>query len=310
MNIVISGGTGFLGGALARDLGQAGHQVAILSRSLGSGLVRTPAGAPAGLRHVGWVPDGTVGPWSSALNGADAVVNLAGERIAGVRWTAAKKARIRDSRVLATRSLTAAFTAVATPPRVFVSGSAVGYYGSRGDESLTETSAPGEDFLALVCQEWEAEARLGERAGVRVAIIRTGLVLDRAGGVLPFMSLPFRLFAGGPTGSGRQFVAWIHLADWVGLARWAIEHDIAAGPLNGTSPNPARNADLSRAIGRALGRPSWFPTPSGLIRLALGEMGDALVLGSQRVLPAGPLALGFSFRYPDLDRALSAIFAR
>jgi hypothetical protein len=311
MRIVIAGGTGFLGRTLAGRLHAEGHAVSVLSRR-GSDAPpppRAPAAQPPAPAPLAWAPDGTAGAWAEALDGCDAVVNLAGESIATHRWTVAQKARIRDSRLLATRSLVAAIKAAARPPKVLISGSAQGYYGSRGDEVLTEDAAPGDDFLAGVCVAWEREALEARPFVARVVLVRAGLVLDGREGALPQMLRPFRLFAGGPVGSGRQFMSWIHREDWVGLVRWALQTDAADGPLNATAPNPLRNADIARIIGRALGLPSVMPAPALAVRLALGEMADALLLSSQRVVPARATALGFAFRFPDFDAALRDVLA-
>jgi uncharacterized protein len=309
LKYVIAGGSGFLGRALAESLAANGHEVTILTRGLPSGSRRhEPGSGKPGLTHAGWIPDGSSGPWASELEDAGALVNLAGASLAGGRWTAEQKARIRDSRLLATRSLSGAIAAATRPPAVFVSGSAVGYYGPRGDEALTEDSAPGRDFLADVCRVWEAEAARAARTGVRLAIVRTGLVLDRQGGALPRMLPPFRLFAGGPLGSGRQYMSWIHRSDWVELVRWIVATETASGPFNGTAPLPVTNAEFSRVLGRVLGRPSWLPAPAFALRLLLGEMADALLLAGQRALPGRALSLGCAFRFPKLDRALEDIF--
>ena len=306
MKVLIAGGTGFLGRTLAGRLLAEGHTVTVLSRRGGGARTppRTPADQVASPALLTWAQDGTAGAWASALDGVDAVVNLAGESIAARRWSAAEKARIRDSRILATRSLVAAIRAVARPPQVFVSGSAQGFYGSRGDEVLTEDAAPGDDFLAGVCVAWEREALEARPVVKRVVLVRASLVLDGREGALPQMLRPFRLFAGGPVGSGRQFMSWIHREDWVNLLRWALQNDAVDGPLNAASPQPLRNADIARAIGKALGLPSVMPAPAVAVRLALGEMADALLLSSQRVVPARATALGFAFRFPDFDAAL------
>ena len=301
MRIIIAGGSGFLGTALSRALVADGHEVVTLTRQ--TAPARTP---DARLRHVTWSPDGQAGPWAETINGADAVVNLAGESIAAKRWSVAQKQRLRDSRLLATGSLTDAVTHAARPPRVFVSGSAVGYYGDRGNETLTETSPPGTDFLAHLAQEWEAAA--SQIAHVtRVALIRTGIVLDRRGGALPKMLPPFLMFAGGPLGSGTQYMPWIHRDDWVRLVIWTIGHEGARGPLNATGPRPVTNREFSSALGRALKRPSFLPAPAFALRLALGEMADALLLSGQRALPVRATDLGFSFRFANLDDALTDI---
>ncbi len=237
MRVVIAGGTGLLGRALTAALIQQGHQVVILTRSTRTGSVP----------FVSWVPDGTAGEWARAIDGADAVVNLAGESIGAGRWTDARRQAIRESRVLPTRSLVAAIRGANRPPGVFVSGSAQGYYGDRGDEILTEASAPGGDFLAGVCVDWEAEAQEASRLA-RVVLLRTAVVLDRDEGALPRMVQPFRFLAGGPLGSGRQFVSWIHHEDWVGIAAQAVVDERFAGPANVDSPNPVRNAEFAKAM--------------------------------------------------------------
>jgi uncharacterized protein (TIGR01777 family) len=303
MRIVIAGGSGFLGSALTRTLAAEGHDVVILTRQT------SPTGETRPhVSFTSWTPDGSAGPWSSVVDGATAVVNLAGESIAAKRWSAAQKRKLRDSRIFATRSLTSAIRQSSRPPASLVSGSAVGYYGDRGDETLTEAAAPGHDFLAGLAEEWEAAA--GDAADItRVALVRTGIVLDRRGGALPKMLPPFKMFVGGPLGSGRQYMPWIHKDDWVRLVSWMITAEGARGPVNATSPSPVTNADFSRALGRALGRPSLLPAPAFALRIAMGEMADALLLSGQRALPARATDLGFSFRYSGIDEALVSVLA-
>lgn len=301
MKIVIAGGSGFLGTPLTRALADDGHDVCVLTRQ-----TRT-AKPDQRVTYVPWTPNGESGPWAAAVNGAAAVVNLSGESIADKRWSAAQKQKLRESRLLATRSLTTAIRESASAPGVLVSGSAVGYYGDRGEETLTETSAPGSDFLAGLAQEWEAAA--GEIAHItRVALIRTGIVLDRRGGALPKMLPPFLVFAGGPLGNGAQYLSWIHKEDWVRLVAWTITTEGARGPINATSPRPVTNRDFSTALGTALHRPSVLPAPAFALRLALGEMADALLLSGQRALPVRATDLGFVFRYTNIDEALADIF--
>ena len=303
MKIALAGGSGFLGTALTHALTRDGHDVAVLTR-------QNPASMPSQPRvtHVSWTPDGTSGAWAAALDGVDTVVNLAGESIAARRWSERQKQEIRESRLRATASLTAAIRQVARAPKVLVSGSAVGYYGNRGDETITESSAPGKDYLAGVAEAWEDAAN--QAAGrTRVALVRTGIVLDRKGGALPKMLPPFQLFVGGPLGSGRQYMPWIHKEDWVSLVTFAMTHEGARGALNGTSPAPVTNAEFSKALGRALHRPSLLPAPAFALRLALGEMADALLLGGQRALPVRATDLGFSFRYSNIDDALSNVLS-
>jgi uncharacterized protein len=302
MKTIIAGGSGFLGRALARALVTAEHDVVLLTR----GAARGPS---SGGRAVTWIPDGTLGPWAHEIDGATAVVNLAGESIAGRRWNAAHKQRIRDSRVMATRSLAAAVRAAGRPPQVFVNGSAVGYYGPRGDEVVTEDTPAGNDFLARICVEWEAEAQ-AVGAMTRLVLIRTGIVLDRHEGALPQMLPPFWFGAGGPVGSGRQYWPWIHRADWVDLVRFAIQSPTAAGPLNATAPNPVTNAEFAATLGRVLRRPAVMRAPGFALKLILGEMAGPLLLSGQRAVPARTEAIGVTFTFKLIDEALRSIFNR
>lgn len=308
MRIIIAGGTGFLGSPLAEGYAEEGHDVRVLTRSLPAGESRhDPGTGVPGVTRVGWTPDGQSGPWASVLEHADAVVNLAGESIGEGRWTPRRKAELRDSRILSTRSLAAAIVAASVPPRVFVSSSAIGYYGPSSDETKTEDAPPGTDFLARLCDEWELEARKAQRPGTRIAIVRTGIVLERSGGALVKMITPFRLFAGGPMGSGRQWMSWIHRLDWIEMVRWLIDQPAATGPFNATAPHPVTNRDFARALGRALHRPAFIPVPGFALRLLLGEFAES-VLSGQRVAPARALALGYHFRYPEIDIAFRGIF--
>jgi len=302
MKTVIAGGTGFLGGALRDALVRDGDEVVVLSRSPGASR-QGPA------RVAAWTPDGTTGSWASEIDGADAVINLAGESIAGRRWTAAQKQRILDSRVLATRSLVSGVQSAKRPPSVLVSGSAVGYYGPLDDVVVKEDRQAGADFLSQVCVQWETEAGRA-RAQTRVVCVRTGIVLERDGGALPKMLPPFWFGAGGPVGSGRQYWPWIHRQDWVDLVRFAIRTPGVSGPLNATAPEPVTNADFATALGRALHRPAFLPTPGFALKILLGEMADALLLSGQRAVPAKAEQLGFRFAYRDVHSALEAIFSR
>jgi len=295
MRIVIAGGTGFLGRALDQALTRDSHEIVLLTRGAGDGR-----------RAVRWRPNGQSGEWARALDGAAAVINLAGDSIAEGRWTAAKKQRILDSRVLATRSLVTAIIEAPSPPATFISGSAVGYYGPHGDEIVTEDQAAGSDFLAGVCVRWEEEATRAE-SRTRVARIRTGLVLSKDGGALPPLLMPFRFGVGGPLGSGRQYWPWIHLKDWVDLVRFVIATPAASGAVNATGPNPVTNTEFTKVLGRAMHRPAFMPAPGFALRLALGEMADALILSGQRAVPAKAERLGFAFSYPRLDQALPAV---
>ena len=302
MKIIVAGGTGFLGRPLVEALAADRHEMVVLTRN---GAATPPGGA----RAVHWLPNGDAGPWAAELNGAGAIVNLAGESIAARRWSAEHKRRILDSRVNATHSLVGAIGTAAAPPSVFVSGSAVGYYGL-GDEIVTETTPAGSDFLARVCAQWEAEANRASSPQTRVVCIRTGLVLEKDGGALPQMLPPFKLGAGGPVGSGRQYWPWIHRADWIGLVRWTLQTAAASGPINATAPNPVTNREFARALGRALHRPAFMPAPAFALRLMLGEMADALLLSGQRAVPAKAQRLGFTFGYTDVETALRSIFGR
>jgi uncharacterized protein (TIGR01777 family) len=303
MRVIIAGGTGFLGRPLGEALARDGHEIVMLSRH-----APTNGTGTAQPSRVSWTPDGGIGPWANVVDGAGAIVNLAGEPIAAKRWTAAQKQRILDSRVLATRSLAAAINRAGRPPAVFVSGSAVGYYGPLGDEVADEHHAAGTDFLAGVCAAWEEEAERVKAEGTRRVLIRTGLVLERDGGALPKMLPPFWFGMGGPVGSGRQYWPWIHRADWIGLVRWTIATATATGAFNASAPLPVTNAEFARALGRAVHRPAFMPAPGFAMKIALGEMADALLLSGQRAVPAKAEALGFTFRYKTIDEALRAIF--
>ena len=293
MQVILAGGSGFLGRALHQRLRRDRHAVAVLTR-------RPRTGVP---EDLAWIPDGSAGSWAHALNGADAVVNLAGEGIADRRWTAERKRALRDSRLLATRSLVAAMRQVERPPRVLINASGIGYYGARGDEVVTEATPPGVDFLAQLCVDWESEAHAAAELA-RVVVIRNGLVLHTSGGALAKMLLPFRLGLGGPLGSGTQYFPWIHLDDWLDLVMWLMADQRASGPFNGTAPNPVTNADFTRALGHALSRPAVIPVPGFGLRIALGELASSLLSG-QRAVPGRALEMGFEFRYPEIESALA-----
>jgi uncharacterized protein (TIGR01777 family) len=295
VQVIIAGGSGFLGRALRSRLRRDGHAVAVLTRR-----ARDRAAD-----EITWTPDGSAGTWSHAVDGADAVINLAGEGIADRRWNEPRKTALRTSRILSTRSLVAACRSVAQPPSVLLSGSAVGYYGARGDEIVTEDAPPGADFLARLCVEWEDEARQAE-AVTRVAIIRTGLVLHPQAGALGQMLLPFRFGVGGRLGSGTQFMPWIHIDDWVDLVVWLISETRAAGPFNGTAPHPVTNAEFTAALGRALQRPTLLPVPGFGLRVLVGELAGSILTG-QRAVPERAQRMGFVFRYPELEPALRAL---
>lgn len=292
MRIVIAGGTGFLGSALAAALRRDGHDIVVLTR-------RPPA-APGQVR---WTPDGTAGAWAHVVEDAGAVVNLSGESIAGRRWSDARKRTLLDSRLLPTRSLAAAIRDAAHPPATVVQGSAVGYYGPRGDDVVTEDAPAGDDFLGRTSVAWEAAAAPIAETGSRVAWLRTGLVLAPEGGVLQRMLLPFRLCVGGPLGDGRHYVPWIHRDDWIGLVRWLIATRQASGPSNATAPEPVTGEAFSATLGRVLRRPHALRVPAFALRAALGEMADVVLTG-QRAVPARALSLGFRFSFPSLEPAL------
>ena len=308
MRIVIAGGTGFIGSPLAEVYAEEGHDVRVLTRSLPDGDARhDPGTGKPGITRVGWHPNGAAGAWSHIVDDADAVVNLAGESLSDGRWTAARKAAMRDSRILATRSLVEAIRASARPPRVFISGSAVGYYGPSGAEPKTEDAQPGDDFLARLTQDWEAEARKAEGTGTRVVLLRSGVVLEKTAGALPRMMRPFRFFVGGRVGSGHQYLSWIHRLDVVELIRWIIDTPAVIGPVNATAPHPVTNREFSRALGRALRRPSLFPVPAFVLKALFGELGEMLLTG-QRVVPGKAQSHGYHFRYPEIDIAMRGIF--
>lgn len=293
--MLVTGGTGFVG------------KVLCISLSSANVLTRRPEHAPPALSHVAcfrWDPAGGPPP-PEALDGCDTVLHLAGEPVAEGRWTAAKKERIRDSRVVGTRHLVDGLRAMESPPDVLVSASAVGYYGDRNEDELTEQSLAQGGFLADVCLEWEHEALKAEECGMRVVTIRIGLVLGR-GGALGRMLPLFKLGLGGRLGSGNQWVPWIHVQDLVKLFVFAAENDALRGPVNGVSPNPVRNRAFTKALGSAVNRPTLFPAPAFALRLGLGGFAEVL-LASQRVEPKAALDAGFEFEYPTISSALAAI---
>lgn len=295
--IIITGGTGFIGRHLAADLAGAGHEVVVLTRHPNS-----DPDLPSDVRLVGWDTQSAAG-WGHLADGAGAIVNLAGETIAPARWTEERKQRIVSSRVNAGRAVVEAIQGASQKPRVLIQSSAVGYYGPHGDEIITEESPPGNDFQAEVCNQWEASTAEVETLGVRRAVIRTGIVQGRGSGTLPLISLPFRFFAGGRVGSGRQWLPWIHMADEVGAIRFLIENEAANGPFNLAAPNPATNAEFSQALGRAMGRPSLLPVPAFALKLVFGQMSEVLLEGA-RVVPKRLQGMGYPFRFPELEPAL------
>lgn len=298
MNVLITGGTGVIGRALVASLVADGHKAIVLSRT----PQRYAGRMPAAVQLVAWdgrTPEG----WGHLVEEVDAVVNLAGENIASGRWTAARKRRIRESRLNAGRALVEAIDAAAHKPRVLIQASAVGYYGPHGDEEVTEDTPPGDDFLARLAVEWEDSTREVERHGIRRAIIRTGVVLTMDGGALPRMVLPFRFGLGGRLGSGRQWFPWIHIADEVGAIRFLLENEATSGPYNLSAPNPVTNAEFTRALGEILRRPTLFAVPGFALRLLFGEMAAVLLTG-QRAIPKRLLEAGYTFRFSDLRAAL------
>lgn len=298
MRLVITGASGFIGSALCARLSEQGHSLALLTR----GAPRDSGGANK--RWLHWTP-GALREWKSALDGADGVIHLAGEPIAAKRWSAAQRQRIERSRIDGTHSLVQAIAEAAHKPSFFISGSAVGYYGPRGDEIITEDSAPGSDFLSAVCRAWEAEAQKAEGLGVRVVRLRTGIVLGSGGGALVKMAAPFKYFGGGKLGAGKQWMSWIHLEDQVRLIIELTNDSQVSGPLNATAPNPVTNKEFCETLGKVMHRPCWATVPGFALKIALGEMADMLLTG-QRVIPAVAQKLGFQFRYADLRGALEA----
>lgn len=308
MKIVIAGGTGFLGLALAETYAEEGHDVRVLTRQLKPRESRhDPGTGVPGVTRMGWRPDGSAGAATDIVDGADAVINLAGANLGDARWTPQRKAVLHDSRIIPTRTLAAAITESRARPPVLVSASGVSYYGV-GNEPVTESSPPGTGFLAELSQEWERDALRAHSVATRVVLIRSGVVLERSGGVLPRLMTPFRFFVGGPLGSGRQYLSWIHRIDWIEMVRWIIDTPSLDGAVNATAPVPVTNRQFARALGRAMHRPSLMPAPGFALRLVLGEMADPLVLTGQRVIPQCALSHGFHFRYPEIDLAFRGIF--
>jgi uncharacterized protein len=296
VKIAITGASGLIGRRLLKNLNAEGHTLHVLSRHAGTNL-------PPGVKLFVW--DAARGlPPTESLQDVDAVIHLAGEPVAQ-RWTAQARAAIRDSRVAGTHNLVQTLAKLGRKPQVLVCGSATGYYGSRGDEALTESAAPGDDFLARLCVDWEKEAQAAETLGVRVVRVRTGLVLDARGGALQRMLPPFRMGVGGKLASGKQWMSWIHLDDLAAMFQFAIANSVR-GAWNGTAPNPAINADFTRALAAAVHRPAIFPMPAFALRLLFGEMSEVL-LASQRALPKAAESAGFNFRYPELAPALAAV---
>ncbi len=300
MKILVTGSSGLVGTALVKALGQDGHMVCRLMRPESAANNEVKDGF-----NVAWNP--ATGELGGAGVGPDAVVNLAGASIADGRWTAERKAVLRASRIDTTRALVEALAKMNVRPSVLVSASAIGIYGNRGDELLTEESKAGADFLAGLAREWEAEALKAEALGIRVVLSRFGIILSREGGALAKMLLPLKLGAGGRLGSGQQWMSWVTLEDVVGILRMAIEKAAVRGAVNVVAPQPVKNAEFTKVLAKALQRPALFPAPAFALRLALGEMADALLLSSQRVAPQKLQQAGYRFLHPELRAALSAI---
>jgi uncharacterized protein (TIGR01777 family) len=301
MRVFIAGGTGMIGSRLVPQLRQRGDNVVLLTRR--------PDAVNRAFADCTVVAGDAMqaGPWMDAVADCEGVLNLAGENLFSRRWNEEFKKRLIDSRVQSTGNLVQALgrnpRTAAGQPKILVNGSAIGYYGFCGDEELTETSPPGNDFLARLCQEWEKAAQAAEPHGVRVAIVRTGVVLGKEAGALKNLLTPFKMGAGGPVGSGKQWMSWIHGDDIVGILLLALDNAAATGPLNGTAPNPVTNKEFGKVLGRVLHRPSFMWTPGFALRLGLGEVAD-LILTGQRVLPKKAQALGYRFKFPTLEEAL------
>lgn len=327
--VVVTGATGLIGRKLCAKLEARGYRVVVFSRN--------PEKARSSMRNgsefVAWTPSEN-GPWAGAIDGAHAVIHLAGANNFGQRWTKAYKQEIKDSRVIGTRGIVNAMRQASIKPKVFICGTAIGYYGPRDDTVIDESGSAGDDFLAQVVKEWEAEGAKAEQLGIRTVLLRTGIVLgsDKRGvplpvdlggaslkrpgvvldfenGALPLMALPFRLFTGGPIGSGKQYFSWIHLDDEIGLIMMALENEQVRGPINATAPEPLTNAEFSKAVGKVMNRPSWLPVPGFALKLMLGEVADVLTKG-QRVMPRKAQELGYQFKYPTADTALRQLFKK
>lgn len=296
MRILITGGTGFIGSALARELRDEGHDVIITTRQRSDSADR-----------LTWNPPDLIP--SEIISKIDAVINLAGEPIAPERWTEERKKRMMSSRVDTTRALVESMKNAGTRPKVLISASAVGYYGPHGDEVITEDSPPASDFLAGVCRAWEEEALKAEESGARVVLVRIGGVLEKDGGILKQMTAQFNFMMGGPVGDGTQWFSWIHRDDIVGIIKFALLNDSISGPVNGTAPAPVTNLTFSTALGKAMKRPSYVSIPAFVIKMALGELADVLLTG-QRVVPEKALKAGYEFKHPEIKEALKTIFAK
>ncbi len=303
MKILVTGATGLVGSALVAALARDGHMVCRLVRP----GTKTEGGA-SGTFDVAWNPQ--TGELGGAAVGAEAVVNLGGASIADGRWTEARKTLLRTSRVDATRALVTALGKMNAKPDVLISASAIGFYGNRGEELLTEESAPGNDFLASIAKDWEAEALRGEEFRTRVVLARFGIILAKQGGALPKMMLPFQFSLGGRIGSGKQWMSWIALSDVIEIIRYALAKRDVRGAINVVAPNPVTNAEFTKELANTLHRPALFPAPAFALRLAMGEMVDTLLLSSQRVLPEKLMMAGYQFTTPDLRETLKSLLAK
>jgi uncharacterized protein (TIGR01777 family) len=303
MNIVVSGGTGFIGWPLCASLFQKGHRITLLTRR-----IEAQRSCDSTVTAVEW-NGREAGAWEHCLKGADAVINLSGAPIADGRWTDARKRLLTESRILSTYLLVEAMSRCTSKPRTLINASGIGYYGTSDDRVLDETAVRGQGFLADLCLSWEAEALRAAEFGVRVVMLRTGMVLERDGGALPRMLLPFRFFAGGPIMPGTQWVSWIHRRDHIGLIQWALTTPSISGPLNAVAPEAVTMNWFCEILGQVLHRPSWLPVPGFALQMALGELGTLMTTG-QRVNPAKALSGGYAFHYPTLEPALRAIMAR
>ncbi len=293
MKVLITGASGLIGRALQRSFRTKGYELLLASRN-----------EPKGAEDIKWsVEEGFADP--SRLEGIDGVVHLAGENVSGgIRWTEEKKKAIRDSRVLGTRNVVNAISQLKDKPRFLISSSAIGFYGERGDEELSESSSAGDGFLAEVSREWESESRRAEDAGIRTVLLRTGIVLSKDGGALGTMLLPFKMGVGGVVGSGKQWMSWISLDDQVDVINYVIENENIRGAVNAVSPNPVTNEQFTKTLGEVLYRPTFLPLPEFAVGMIFGEMGDELLLASTKVLPRRLLDGGFQFKYPDLKGAI------
>jgi uncharacterized protein (TIGR01777 family) len=292
MKVLITGASGLVGTELQKSFTEKGYELLLASRKESTDD-----------KHIQWsIEEGFTDP--EKLEGVDVVVHLAGENVSGLRWTDEKKKAIRDSRILGTRNVVDAMSKLKKKPHTFIASSAIGFYGERGEEEVTESSAAGDNFLAGVCKEWEAESRRAEDAGIRTVLLRTGIVLSKDGGALSTMLLPFKMGVGGVVGSGKQWMSWISMEDEIAVINYAIENENIRGAVNAVSPNPVTNHDFTKTLGEVLYRPTFLPLPEFAVSMIFGEMGDALLLASTKVMPKRLEDAGFEFMYPNLKVAI------